>query len=135
MPTSTVLLIDKIVNYMYNRDLKSLCCGYNWVFRGLTGRYASCSLVFFLWNWSRNQWYPLVPGFSNSLLAQKTRSRKVRSKELSKGVLFPSPIPFLFLFLPFNMREPVDITFWSSVNDGFPVIITFCVFGGSFCKL
>ena len=128
MPTSTVLLINEIVNYMYNWDLKSLCCGYNWVVRGLTGRYASCSLVFFLWKWSRNQWYPLVLGSSNSLSAQKSRS-----EEPSEGFLFWSPLSLSLSSL--YMKGSIDATFLFSRNDGFPVIITFCVFSGSFCEL
>ena len=102
MPTSTILLIDEIVNYMYKRDLKSLWYGYNWVFRGLTSRNVSCSLVFILWNRSRSQWYPLASGSSSFLPApQKSRSGKALSKR--------SPISLFLSSL--YMRESVDATF------------------------
>ena len=66
MPTSTVMLTDEIMNYMYSREWISMCYGHNWVLEGLTGHSASCSVVSFLWNQSRSQWYPLPSGSNHT---------------------------------------------------------------------
>ena len=122
MSTSTIMLIDEIMNYMYSRDWMSMCCKKNWVFcSGFTGYDVSCSLALFLWHWSRIQWYLSTSRSSNSLPAQKSWS--------TMNLSLPLPLSSLFIW------ESLDVTFLSSGNDDFPIIITFCVFGGSFCKL
>ena len=131
MPTSTIMLIDEIVDYMYNWDWISICCGHNWVFRGLTGHGVSCSLVSFLWNRNRSQWFPLASRSNNSL----SPSPKSLSSRSSQNSFLFQKVPSSFLFLPFYMRESLEITLQSFGNDGSSVIITFCVFDSSFCEL
>ena len=115
----------------------SLCCGHNRVFSGWVGREASCSLISFLLNQSRSRWFPLTSGSSDSFfLSPKVSSLSgwVGSKS-SKSPKSKSRSPFSFLLSPFYMKEPLEVTSLFHGNDGFPVIITFCVFGGSFCGL
>ena len=98
MLTSTVILIDEIMNYMYNQDSKSMCHGHNWVFsRGLTRRDASCSLVFFLQHWSRCQWYPLASRSSNSTICPQGEDPKsLFPKILQKSLFSFSLLPFIW---------------------------------------
>ena len=44
-------------------------------------------------------------------------------------------VPSCFLYLPFYIRESLEMTLHFLVNDGFSVIITFCVFGDFFYRL
>ena len=66
-------------------------------------------------------WYTLISRFSNSLLAQKSWFER----NLSKNSHLP-------LFLPFLYKRVSILLFCFLVMT---VIITFCVFDSSFCKL
>ena len=57
--------------------------------------------------------------------AKKSKSQDLKKKEGSR----PPSLSFLY------MRDSLKVTFLSSGYDNFPVIITFYVFSGSFCKL
>ena len=127
MHISTVLLINEIMDYMYNQEWISLCCGHNGVFSGWIGHDVSCSLVSFLLNWSRIQWFPLSSISSDS--------SSLSQKSLVQVFGSDPEVPFSFLLSPFYMRESLEVTSSSLANDGFLVIITFFMFSCSFSGL
>ena len=64
--------------------------GHNWIFGGLTNCNASCWLIVFIWDYSRNQWYPLASGSSHSLSPQKVQISS------AKDPLSFSLLPFIW---------------------------------------
>ena len=114
-------------------------------FRGLTGHDASYSLVSFIWNRSRSQLFPLVSGSSNSLslslsLSQfksllSGSSQKVLSHFEKVSGSYSTERSLLLSFFFLFIWESLEVTLQSFGNYGSSVIITFCVFGCSFCEL
>ena len=88
------------------------------------------------------RWFLLEP--ESELLVSLSFKAHLLSPSASKFLIWFSPkdrsilgtkVPSSFLYLPFYIKESLEVTLHFLGNDGFSVIITFWVFDNFFCRL